>query len=180
MPDDLETDFARAELTGHSIETILGIGHRKGAKTIGAGDRHDSSTVLDPDRRFVRTAGALTSGKLMDQVRDFVEQSFGFVLSLREERIAQDTLRDAQVGKLARDHDDRNGRKTAAHHRQKLKATHVGHAQIGDDDVRHGLFERDQSLEAVSRRDDLIPLRLQQKSADVANARIVVYDQDAV
>ena len=73
MPDDLEADLAGAELAGDGVDTIRSIGNWKGAHTIGARDGNDAFVILDPDGRFLRAAGAGTSGKLVDEFQNLLE-----------------------------------------------------------------------------------------------------------
>ena len=75
--------------------------------------------------------------------------------------IGQYALWHLAAREFTADGDNRNLRKALAHYGKELKPIHVGHLQIGNDDIRGRLPERKESLKAVTRTEHFITLRLE-------------------
>jgi hypothetical protein len=116
----------------------------------------------------------------VNKVKYLLEQFLGSIAALREEGVSEYVGGYGTSGIFTGNNDDRDVGKTATDDGKELEAAHIGHPEVGNYDVWHGLLKGGKTLETISTGVHLISFGLQKHFAHLQHFGFVVNDENAV
>ena len=97
------------------------------------------------------------------------------------ERVGDDAARDVVPRLISpADCNHQDPGEASAQDGEKLKSRHLRHVEIGDDDVRGFSSELQKSIKALFCGTDVVSCRVQQHCRTLADARLIIYNKNAM